>query len=154
MQGYGMPQQGYGMPQQGYGMPPQQQGYGGYGGGGGGYGGGGGGKPRADPAQMTPEDHDRIAKTIHVAGIRGLRGQPGIQPGEEITEEDLAAFFGNDGEVRRRPPGRRSPRTLVGGEKIKCPHSFPLFGFFRFFSRFIFLQTQRGRLVSLLPEVC
>ena len=38
-------------------------------------------------------------RTIHVAGIRGLRGQPGINPGEEITEDDLAQFFGNDGEV-------------------------------------------------------
>jgi hypothetical protein len=41
-------------------------------------------------------------KTIHVAGIRGLRGQPGIASGEEITEDDLAAFFGNDGEVTPR----------------------------------------------------
>ena len=49
----------------------------------------------------SPEDQDRIEKTIHVAGIRGLRGQPGIASGEEITEDDLAAFFGNDGEVRR-----------------------------------------------------
>jgi hypothetical protein len=38
-------------------------------------------------------------RTVHVAGIRGLRGSPGINPGEEITEDDLAAFFSNDGEV-------------------------------------------------------
>ena len=38
-------------------------------------------------------------RTVHVGGIRGLKGQPGINPGEEITEDDLAAFFGNDGEV-------------------------------------------------------
>ena len=42
---------------------------------------------------------ERTVRTVHVAGIRGLKGQPGINPGEEITEDDLAAFFSNDGEV-------------------------------------------------------
>ena len=80
------PQQGYGMPQP-YGAPAP-----------GGY---GGGRPLVrELPQMTPDDLDRVTKTIHVAGIRGLKGQPGIAPGEEISEEDLAAFFGNDGEVR------------------------------------------------------
>ena len=73
---------------------------GGYGGYGGGYGGNRPGGRGSDRGPMGAEDLDRISKTIHVAGIRGLKGQPGIQPGEEITEEDLAAFFGNDGEVR------------------------------------------------------
>jgi len=108
-QGYGMPPQqqqqgaygGYGMPPQGYGSAP---GYGGgYGGGGPQFGGPGGGRQDRAPPVMGHEDLERIFKTIHVAGIRGLRGQPGIQPGEEITEEDLAAFFGNDGEVRPTP---------------------------------------------------
>ena len=58
--------------------------------------GGGGGAPRA-PA--TADDLERVMRTVHVGGIRGLKGQPGINPGEEITEDDLAAFFGNDGEV-------------------------------------------------------
>ena len=57
---------------------------------------GGGGRPRTEP---TADDLERTMRTIHVAGIRGLRGQPGINPGEEITEDDLAQFFGNDGEV-------------------------------------------------------
>lgn len=110
--GYGGPPQGYGMAlQQGYGMPQQYGAPGGY---------GGGGRPAREPPQMTAEDLERITKTIHVAGIRGLRGQPGIQPGEEITEEDLAAFFGNDGEVRPDAsiPTRRADihtRTARGG---------------------------------------
>ena len=28
-----------------------------------------------------------------------MKGTPGVNPGEEITEDDLAALFGNDGEV-------------------------------------------------------
>ena len=50
--------------------------------------GGGGGAPRA-PA--TADDLERVMRTVHVGGIRGLKGQPGINPGEEITEDDLAA---------------------------------------------------------------
>ena len=80
------PQQGYGMPQP-YGAP------------------GGFAPPVRQLPVMTPDDLDRVTKTIHVAGIRGLKGQPGIAPGEEISEEDLAAFFGNDGEVRPLPFG-------------------------------------------------
>ena len=87
--GYGAPQ-GY-APAPGYGMPPQQPAYG--------YGVPGGGPPRPPRTENTAEDLDRIARTIHVGGIRGLRGTPGVNPGEEITEDDLAAFFGNDGEV-------------------------------------------------------
>jgi hypothetical protein len=68
------------------------------------------------PFDMTPEDLDRITKTIHCAGIRGLRGQPGIQPGEEITEEDLAAFFGNDGEVRSLHLSHHVTARVGGGE--------------------------------------
>lgn len=86
-QGYAQPggyAPAYGAPG-GYGAPQQ-----------GGYGMGGGGRPRTEP---TADDLERTMRTIHVAGIRGLRGQPGINPGEEITEDDLAQFFGNDGEV-------------------------------------------------------
>ena len=86
-QGYAQPggyAPAYGAPG-GYGAPQQ-----------GGYGMGGGGRPRPEP---TADDLERTMRTIHVAGIRGLRGQPGINPGEEITEDDLAQFFGNDGEV-------------------------------------------------------
>lgn len=86
--GYGPPQ-GY-APAPGYGMPPQQPAYG--------YGAPGGPPPRPR-SENTAEDLDRIARTIHVGGIRGLKGTPGVNPGEEITEDDLAAFFGNDGEV-------------------------------------------------------
>ena len=87
--GYGY---GYGPPQgyasaPGYGMPPQQPAYG--------YGAPGGPPPRPR-SENTAEDLDRIARTIHVGGIRGLKGTPGVNPGEEITEDDLAAFFGND----------------------------------------------------------
>ena len=71
-------------------MPPQQPAYG--------YGAPGGPPPRPR-SENTAEDLDRIARTIHVGGIRGLKGTPGVNPGEEITEDDLAAFFGNDGEV-------------------------------------------------------
>ena len=70
--GYGAPPFGGG----GYGMPPP----------GGGYGGPppmGGGPPRREqPAYDSAQDQDRISRTIHVAGIRGLKGQPGINPGK------------------------------------------------------------------------
>ena len=75
-QGYAQPggyAPAYGAPG-GYGAPQQ-----------GGYGMGGGGRPRTEP---TADDLERTMRTIHVAGIRGLRGQPGVNPGEEITEDE------------------------------------------------------------------
>ena len=106
--GYGAPQ-GY-APAPGYGMPPQQPAYG--------YGVPGGGPPRPPRTENTAEDLDRIARTIHVGGIRGLRGTPGVNPGEEITEDDLAAFFGNDGEVVGDEQVRRIGFSLKAFEQV------------------------------------
>ena len=50
----------------GYGAPQQ-----------GGYGMGGGGRPRTEP---TADDLERTMRTIHVAGIRGLRASPASTP--------------------------------------------------------------------------
>jgi len=48
-------------------------------------------------------------RTVQVLGIRGLRGSPDVLPHQAIGEEQIAAFFAQDGACRapRDPPGLR-----------------------------------------------
>lgn len=99
-QGYAAPG-GYAAPSGGYAAPGGYAVPGGYApaASAGGYGGPPYGGAVRQSAPPSLDDMERTVRTVHVCGIRGLKGQPGIEPGEEITEDDLASFFGNDGEV-------------------------------------------------------
>jgi hypothetical protein len=56
-----------------------------------------------------------MATAVVVHGVRGLRGTPGVEPRHAIGEEQLRAFFAQDGARGRSGSGGLARNVLPFG---------------------------------------